>query len=116
MDSVVSDLSVQCRQVSFCSSDAIVVVPFVRNEKELIYPVSLFWLMRAKQSAVVAPQVNASSMTSAIAGMLTVGALGAASWNTALCEDTLPVYGKPGTNMERTFLAVKPDGVQVRMP
>jgi len=24
----------------------------------------------------------------------------------------LPVYGKPGTNQERTFLAVKPDGVQ----
>mmetsp|Transcript_15108 Transcript_15108/g.28644 ORF Transcript_15108/g.28644 Transcript_15108/m.28644 type:complete len:223 (-) Transcript_15108:153-821(-) len=27
------------------------------------------------------------------------------------CE-ALPVYGKPGTNQERTFLAVKPDGVQ----
>jgi nucleoside-diphosphate kinase len=24
----------------------------------------------------------------------------------------LPVYGRPGTNQERTFLAVKPDGVQ----
>lgn len=24
----------------------------------------------------------------------------------------MPVYGKPGTNQERTFLAVKPDGVQ----
>ena len=30
---------------------------------------------------------------------------------TALCE-ALPVHGKPGTNQERTFLAVKPDGVQ----
>ena len=27
------------------------------------------------------------------------------------CE-ALPVYGIPGTNQERTFLAVKPDGVQ----
>ena len=27
------------------------------------------------------------------------------------CEK-VPVYGVPGTNRERTFLAVKPDGVQ----
>ena len=26
--------------------------------------------------------------------------------------DKVPVYGVPGTNRERTFLAVKPDGVQ----
>lgn len=26
--------------------------------------------------------------------------------------DALPVQGVPGTNQERTFLAVKPDGVQ----
>lgn len=30
---------------------------------------------------------------------------------TTHCE-ALPVYGKPGTNQERTFIAVKPDGVQ----
>ena len=30
----------------------------------------------------------------------------------AQCEGGLPVYGVPGTNQERTFLAVKPDGVQ----
>lgn len=45
---------------------------------------------------------------------------GAAAWTLlqqsqsakiAMCE-ALPVYGKPGTNQERTFLAVKPDGVQ----
>ena len=29
------------------------------------------------------------------------------------CEATLPHEGIPGTNQERTFLAVKPDGVQV---
>lgn len=48
--------------------------------------------------------------------MLT-GAAAAASWdnassNSTFCEGALPVYGKPGTNQERTFLAVKPDGVQ----
>ena len=31
--------------------------------------------------------------------------------STSRCE-ALPVYGKAGTNQERTFLAVKPDGVQ----
>jgi nucleoside-diphosphate kinase len=39
----------------------------------------------------------------------------AAAWlqqtSTAACE-ALPVHGKAGTNQERTFLAVKPDGVQ----
>ena len=28
------------------------------------------------------------------------------------CEESLPVHGIAGTNQERTFLAVKPDGVQ----
>lgn len=38
---------------------------------------------------------------------------GGVAWNnTTLCEESLPVYGKAGTNQERTFLAVKPDGVQ----
>ena len=37
----------------------------------------------------------------------------ATTWNnTTLCEEVLPVWGKAGTNQERTFLAVKPDGVQ----
>ena len=31
---------------------------------------------------------------------------------TVVSCDQLPVYGVPGTNQERTFLAVKPDGVQ----
>lgn len=36
-----------------------------------------------------------------------------ASFNVASCEGgKLPVQGIPGTNQERTFLAVKPDGVQ----
>merc|ERR1712087_210398 len=33
-------------------------------------------------------------------------------WQEAHCAGALPVWGKPGTNEERTFLAVKPDGVQ----
>mmetsp|Transcript_13951 Transcript_13951/g.20277 ORF Transcript_13951/g.20277 Transcript_13951/m.20277 type:complete len:225 (-) Transcript_13951:238-912(-) len=36
----------------------------------------------------------------------------ATSNNKAAQCDALPVYGVPGTNQERTFLAVKPDGVQ----
>jgi hypothetical protein len=44
----------------------------------------------------------------AIAG---VAAAGSAQNFPSSCE-ALPVYGKPGTNQERTFLAVKPDGVQ----
>ena len=31
---------------------------------------------------------------------------------TAIKCDAIPVQGVPGTNQERTFLAVKPDGVQ----
>jgi nucleoside-diphosphate kinase len=44
----------------------------------------------------------------AIAGVTTAGS---AQNFSSSCE-VLPVYGKPGTNQERTFLAVKPDGVQ----
>jgi nucleoside-diphosphate kinase len=35
-----------------------------------------------------------------------------ATLSTTYCDDPIPVYGIPGTNLERTFLAVKPDGVQ----
>lgn len=28
------------------------------------------------------------------------------------CAEKLPVWGKPGTNQERTFIACKPDAVQ----
>ena len=36
---------------------------------------------------------------------------GHSATTTTMCE-ALPVHGRPGTNQERTFLAVKPDGVQ----
>lgn len=41
-----------------------------------------------------------------------VGASVFAANQTAVQCDALPVYGVAGTNQERTFLAVKPDGVQ----
>lgn len=49
-------------------------------------------------------------MATIAGGLLAFGAIGASSWNTAAQCEALPVYGKPGTNQERTFLAVKPDG------
>ena len=48
-----------------------------------------------------------------VAGGLLAAGVASTTWTntTAQCE-ALPVYGKAGTNQERTFLAVKPDGVQ----
>lgn len=64
-----------------------------------------------KQSFVtpaIARKFHAESLL--VAGsLLAVGAC--CSIPVAGCE-AMPVYGKPGTNHERTFLAVKPDGVQ----
>ena len=48
-------------------------------------------------------------------GLVLVGAAAVASvnfGNTSVHCEALPVWGKPGTSQERTFLAVKPDGVQ----
>jgi nucleoside-diphosphate kinase len=59
------------------------------------------------------PATVASSSSSFVAGGFLLAGVAAATWNnTASCDEALPVYGKPGTNQERTFLAVKPDGVQ----
>jgi nucleoside-diphosphate kinase len=60
----------------------------------------------------MAPAAQSASLnaTTIFAGVAFAG-LAATSLNTVQCE-ALPVYGKPGTNQERTFLAVKPDGVQ----
>jgi nucleoside-diphosphate kinase len=60
---------------------------------------------------VAAREVAIFSSTAMVAGLAaaTVFAGTAAS---ASCESPLPVYGAPGTNQERTFLAIKPDGVQ----
>merc|ERR1712167_205433 len=36
----------------------------------------------------------------------------ASSWSSLQCDGTIPAHGVPGTTEERTFIAVKPDGVQ----
>lgn len=48
---------------------------------------------------------------SLLAGAAVTGAF-VASTTTRCDADEIPLWGKPGTNQERTFLAVKPDGVQ----
>lgn len=60
----------------------------------------------------------ASTRVAALAALLAassatyVAANSDASLPMALCDAPLPVHGIAGTNRERTFLAVKPDGVQ----
>lgn len=52
-----------------------------------------------------------AGIASSVAGLVLLsGTTGALSMSQ--CEEQLPVWGKAGTNHERTFLAVKPDGVQ----
>ncbi len=48
----------------------------------------------------------------ALSGVAAVAAAIAIANNQEVSCDKLPVYGVPGTYQERTFLAVKPDGVQ----
>jgi nucleoside-diphosphate kinase len=58
---------------------------------------------------------SSSNMATVMGGLVVFGAA-ATAWNTSAVArcDAIPVEGIPGTNQERTFLAVKPDGVQVR--
>lgn len=63
-----------------------------------------------------AVRAAAAPASKAIAGFAFAGVAGSAvlvggNSLTAQC-DAIPVQGIPGTNQERTFLAVKPDGVQ----
>jgi len=70
--------------------------------------------------SLAAPAASASAARNAASGRGSATALAAtaavaaaiAAVSSSSCEKPLPVYGKPGTNQERTFLAVKPDGVQ----
>lgn len=57
-------------------------------------------------SPAVASSNSSHLIVGAAAGFALVGA------TTYAQSEALPVYGKAGTNQERTFLAVKPDGVQ----
>eukprot|EP00537_Pseudo-nitzschia_pungens_P008607 CAMPEP_0172356192 /NCGR_PEP_ID=MMETSP1060-20121228/553_1 /TAXON_ID=37318 /ORGANISM="Pseudo-nitzschia pungens, Strain cf. cingulata" /LENGTH=222 /DNA_ID=CAMNT_0013076169 /DNA_START=29 /DNA_END=697 /DNA_ORIENTATION=+ len=67
-------------------------------------------------SASATPVAAASSSKLFNAALFAAGVSATAAYaatNTAKCEAAeLPVYGVPGTNQERTFIAVKPDGVQ----
>ena len=75
---------------------------------------SLSRTSRRASSTFAARAVATTSFSKAFAG-LAVGAAAASAFtfegSTTKC-DALPVYGVAGTNQERTFLAVKPDGVQ----
>eukprot|EP00542_Grammatophora_oceanica_P013781 CAMPEP_0194026606 /NCGR_PEP_ID=MMETSP0009_2-20130614/916_1 /TAXON_ID=210454 /ORGANISM="Grammatophora oceanica, Strain CCMP 410" /LENGTH=226 /DNA_ID=CAMNT_0038665399 /DNA_START=44 /DNA_END=724 /DNA_ORIENTATION=- len=67
----------------------------------------------ATATRVAAPKMATAAATFAVVSGLAVAttALSNKQSSTVFC-DALPVYGVPGTNQERTFLAVKPDGVQ----
>mmetsp|Transcript_3522 Transcript_3522/g.8041 ORF Transcript_3522/g.8041 Transcript_3522/m.8041 type:complete len:229 (+) Transcript_3522:26-712(+) len=69
----------------------------------------------AVRAAAPAASRNAAFALTALVGATTVAYTSTLNTPTtaamASCE-ALPVYGIPGTNQERTFLAVKPDGVQ----
>lgn len=65
------------------------------------------------RSLSTAAHVAAPSSTNLMAGGLLLAAtLATATTLSTNCDEALPVYGNPGTNQERTFLAIKPDGVQ----
>merc|ERR1711865_17127 len=65
-------------------------------------------MRRAVQFAArVTPSVRSRI---AIAGA--TATVAAASWSSIRCESAPPAHGVPGTKQERTFIAVKPDGVQ----
>lgn len=58
------------------------------------------------------PAYNQAALAFAGVATATAGSVVFANNTTAAKCDGLPVQGVPGTNQERTFLAVKPDGVQ----
>ena len=64
----------------------------------------------------MASRAAIASSSSKLARIAFVGATTAVvayhNQQTAIKCDAIPVQGVPGTNQERTFLAVKPDGVQ----
>lgn len=63
-------------------------------------------------AAAAAPRVANRSRLNALA---VVAGVSAAAWTISQNEasaDAIPPHGVPGTKRERTFIAVKPDGVQ----
>ncbi|KAL7496688.1 hypothetical protein ACHAWT_004774 [Skeletonema menzelii] len=71
-----------------------------------------------RAASSVSARVVAAPLASKLSGLALLAATTTAAIaknnqdNTVVSCDQLPVYGVPGTNQERTFLAVKPDGVQ----
>lgn len=71
-----------------------------------------------RAASSVSARVVAAPLASKLSGLALLAATTTAAIvknnqdNTVVSCDKLPVYGVPGTNQERTFLAVKPDGVQ----
>ncbi|KAL3788660.1 hypothetical protein ACHAWO_013470 [Cyclotella atomus] len=68
------------------------------------------------RAASTAAARSTTGNSSAILALLGAATATVAYTSSSLLESTkcdkVPVYGVPGTNRERTFLAVKPDGVQ----
>lgn len=67
-----------------------------------------------RAAAASSSRAARSTTALALAGVSVAGVgLGAFNAQATSCEGSpLPVQGVPGTNQERTFLAIKPDGVQ----
>lgn len=89
------------------------------NRASLFLTNPLFYIPIHAQSMSVTRFVAAPKMTTAAAAMLGVAAASLVlvaqqqqQYNATTRCDALPIHGIPGTNQERTFLAVKPDGVQ----
>jgi nucleoside-diphosphate kinase len=68
--------------------------------------------VRAVSSVAARSAAAAAPITLAIVASTAVATAAAYSFDSTVKCDKVPVYGVPGTNRERTFLAVKPDGVQ----
>jgi len=70
----------------------------------------------SRSTSTIAFRVVAAPISAKIAGCSLVAGAAAASVitssQTSVHCDALPVEGNAGTNQERTFLAIKPDGVQ----
>ncbi len=94
-----------------CRSHLSIAIPYL-----IIIIIINFGTNKLQSMAVRA--ATASSGASKLASIAFVGATAVMAYqndNTskfAVQCDAIPVQGVPGTNLERTFLAVKPDGVQ----
>ena len=65
-----------------------------------------------KKQSAAARTASTTPALLALLGTTAAATAAAYSFDGAVMCDKVPVYGVPGTNRERTFLAVKPDGVQ----